>query len=113
MVSDTIRFVDTVFIESVTYDTTTRLIENKTVEVINNERVRLVYKYDTLTREIFHEVECKSDTVVRVVRVPVQKIQPVTVQSPRKWFDFVLYGLFIGFVVFLLYRLTNFWTLKK
>ena len=66
---DTLRIIDTVIIDSYHFDTTTKFIEHKTVEVINNERVKLQYRYDTITKEIWHEVECKGDTIIRTHEV--------------------------------------------
>jgi len=62
---DTVRIIDTIVIDSYHFDTTTKFIEHKTVEVINNERVRLQYRYDTITNEIWHEVICHGDTIIR------------------------------------------------
>jgi hypothetical protein len=66
---DTLRIVDTVIIDSYHFDTTTKFIEHKTVEVINNERVKLQYRYDTITNEIWHEVTCFGDTIIRTHEV--------------------------------------------
>ena len=37
----------------------------------------LKYFYDTLRQEIYHEVECKGDTIIREVLVPVDKIKVI------------------------------------
>jgi len=103
MVKDTITVFDTLIFQTVIHDTTTKFIEHKTVEVINNDKVRLQYKYDTITNEINHYVECKGDTIVRSIRVPYNKIQPVTVNKGFKYFGWgVLAGLLIILVLFIL-----------
>ena len=66
---DTLRIIDTVIIDSYHYDTTTKFIEHKTVEVINNERVKLQYRYDTITKEIWHDVICHGDTIIKTHEV--------------------------------------------
>lgn len=104
LVSDTIRVVDTVIIDSYIHDTTTKFIEHKTVEVINNERVNLKYRYDTITNEIHHYVECKGDTLIREVLVPYKQIKTVKKHS----FNWFLIGLLIGFIsIVLINKLTK------
>ena len=97
---DTIKVIDTIIIESVQYDTNTIFIPHKTVEVINNEKVRLQYRYDTITNHIYHEVECKGDTLIRDVIVPVEKYNITNDYSFVKWIVVLLiFGM--GLVVFL------------
>lgn len=103
LVADTITIHDTIIKPAYVFDTTTVIVPHKTVEVVNNERVRLVYKYDTITNTIHHDVECKSDTIVRVHEVPVEtiKVQPQTT-------DWKFWGLLccvvLGLVAFLVKR---------
>jgi aspartate carbamoyltransferase regulatory subunit len=75
---DTVKIVDTVIIPSYSIDTVTRIEFHDTVNVINNERVLLKYFYDTLRQEIWHEVECKEDTIIHTIPVPVERIKAVT-----------------------------------
>ena len=97
---DTIKVIDTIIIESVQYDTNTIFIPHKTVEVINNEKVRSPYRYDTITNHIYHEVECKGDTLIREVVVPVEKYNITNDYSFIKWIVFLLIAG-MGLVVFL------------
>ena len=98
--NDTIRVIDTLVIPTIQIDTTTIFIPHKTVEVINNEKVRLQYRYDTITKEIYHEVECKGDTLVREILVPVEKYNITNDYSFIKWIVVLLiFGM--GLVVFL------------
>ena len=71
---DTIRVIDTVIIDNYTYDTITNIHLHDSTTVINNEKVILKYFYDTLTREIWHEVECIGDTVIKEMVVQVEKV---------------------------------------
>lgn len=97
---DTVIVHDTVIIPTVQIDTTTIFIPHKTVEVINNEKVRLQYRYDTITREIYHEVECKGDTIIRDILVPVEKYNITNDYSFVKWLV-VLLIVAMALVVFL------------
>ena len=71
---DTIRIVDTIIVENYLFDTTTVLHFNDSVTVINNEKVILKYFYDTLRQEIYHEVECIGDTIIKETFIPIEKI---------------------------------------
>jgi hypothetical protein len=99
--TDTITIHDTVIVQSYTYDTTTILVPHKTVEVINNEKVRLVYKYDTITSQIWHEVECKGDTIVKIHEVPVETIK-IQEKDRTEWKFWALLGcVVLGLIAFL------------
>jgi len=77
VIKDTVKVVDTVVIESYVHDTTSTIIKMDSVTIINNEKVFLRYYYDTLRQEIYHEVECKGDTLIREILVPVDKIKVI------------------------------------
>jgi len=77
VIKDTIKVVDTVIVESYIHDTTATIIKQDSVTIINNEKVFLRYFYDTLRQEIYHEVECRGDTIVREVLVPVDKVKVI------------------------------------
>lgn len=105
LVKDTIKVIDTLIIQSIKFDTTTKFIEHKTVEVINNDKVRLQYYFDTITKEINHYVECKGDTIIREIQVPYDKIS-VTTRKGFVWFDWLLIGVLISLVVFIFLKRT-------
>ena len=77
VIKDTIKVVDTVIVESYIHDTTATIIKHDSTIVVNNEKVFLRYFYDTLRQEIYHEVECRGDTIIREVLVPVDKIKVI------------------------------------
>jgi hypothetical protein len=77
VIKDTIKVVDTVIVESYIHDTTATIIRHDSTIVVNNEKVFLRYFYDTLRQEIYHEVECRGDTIIREVLVPVDKIKVI------------------------------------
>jgi hypothetical protein len=72
---DTIVIRDTVLIQSYEVDTITNIIYHDTVKVVDNSRVVLKYFYDSTTREIWHEVECKGDTVYLEREVLIEKVE--------------------------------------
>ena len=77
VIQDTIKVIDTVVIESYRIDTLSTFIVHDSVVVYNNDKIYLKYFYDTLRQEIYHEVECKGDTIIREVLVPVDKIKVI------------------------------------
>mgnify|MGYP003656829317 FL=1 len=81
VIKDTIKVVDTVIVQSYIHDTTATFYRHDSTIVVNNEKVFLRYFYDTLRQEIYHEVECKGDTIVREVLVPVDKIKVIEKDS--------------------------------
>lgn len=81
VIKDTIKVVDTVIIESYRIDTLNTFTRHDSTVVFNTDKIYLKYFYDTLRQEIYHEVECKGDTIVREVLVPVDKIKVIEKDS--------------------------------
>ena len=81
VIKDTIKVVDTVIVDNYIHDTTATFYRHDSITVVNNEKVFLRYFYDTLRQEIYHEVECKGDTIIREVLVPVDKIKVIEKDS--------------------------------
>jgi hypothetical protein len=77
VIKDTIKVVDTVIVESYIHDTTATFYTHDSITVIDNSRVLLKYFYDTLRQEIYHEVECRGDTIIKEVIVPVDKVKVI------------------------------------
>ena len=77
VIKDTIRVIDTVIVDNYIHDTTATFYTSDSITVIDNSRVLLRYFYDTLRQEIYHEVECKGDTLIREILVPVDKIKVI------------------------------------
>jgi len=77
VIKDTIKVVDTVIVDNYIHDTTATIIKHDSTIVVNNEKVFLRYFYDTLRQEIYHEIECKGDTIIREVLVPVDKVKVI------------------------------------
>jgi hypothetical protein len=77
VIKDTIKVIDTVVIESYRIDTISTFTRHDSTVVFNTDKVYLKYFYDTLRQEIYHEVECKGDTIIREMLVPVDKIKVI------------------------------------
>jgi hypothetical protein len=77
VIQDTIKILDTVYVQNYNVDTLNTIIKMDSVTVINNEKIYLRYYYDTLRQEIYHEIECKGDTIIREILVPVDKIKVI------------------------------------
>ena len=103
LIQDTIIIIDTVIIENYKRDTLTTFIYNDSVTVINNERVSLRYFYDTLTREIYHEIECKGDTLIRETIITRDRIK--VVETKKYWITWALLGGCIFIMLFLIRNL--------
>jgi hypothetical protein len=81
VIKDTIRVIDTVVIDNYRVDTSNTFTRHDSVVIFNNDKVYLKYFYDTLRQEIYHEIECKGDTIIREVLVPVDKIKVIEKDS--------------------------------
>lgn len=91
-VVDTITVVIHDTIPKYVHDTVTIIEYHDTVQVINNERVRLEYFYDTLTKEIYHDVECKETEYHFKTKKPVVRIMKPTIGQQIKdlWYLIIL-----------------------
>ena len=77
VIQDTIKVIDTVVIDNYRIDTLNTFTRHDSIVVFNNNKVYLKYFYDTLRQEIYHEVICRGDTLIREVLVPVDKIRVI------------------------------------
>lgn len=77
VIKDTIKVVDTVIVDNYRVDTLNTFTRHDSTVVFNTDKVYLKYFYDTLRQEIYHEVECRGDTIIREVVVPVDKIKVI------------------------------------
>ena len=99
---DTIIVRDTVIIDTYNYDTLTTFVYSDTTTVINNEKTILKYFYDTLTREIWHEVECLGDTIIKEKVIQVEKV----VYKQLSWWEqygtiVIIISLILGVLIVL------------
>jgi hypothetical protein len=101
VIQDTIRVIDTVIIDNYIHDTTSTIIKMDSVTIINNEKVFLRYYYDTLRQEIYHEVECRGDTIIREILVPVDKIKVIDRDNR---FIIIVIALLIALILIILRR---------
>ena len=84
---DTIYVIDTVII--LDYDTTVlnKIIKHDSTIVVNNDRVYLKYFYDTLRQEIYHEVECFGDTIIKEKIIPYE-VEKVVYKELTWWQEY-------------------------
>lgn len=94
--ADTILVHDTIVIKSVTHDTIREIVYHDTVTVVNNDRVSLKYFYDTTRLEIWHEVECRGDTVYYEKELVVPQI----IEKPVKTNYWILLACLLGGLTF-------------
>ena len=97
---DTIRFVDTFVIEQ--YDTTlvNNFIKQDCVIIINNERVKISYKYDTIKEQIVHSVKLPNDTIYKEKIIPIE-VEKV-VYKEINWWEKYQSLIYIGLALFVL-----------
>ena len=101
VIKDTIKVVDTVIVDNYIHDTTATFYTSDSITVIDNSQVLLKYFYDTLKQEIYHEVECKGDTIIREILVPVDKWQVIEKDNR---FNIILIALLAALLIVILRR---------
>lgn len=82
LAKDTIRIIDTIIVPNYSYDTINTISYHDTTIIVNNDRVEARYYYDTLRQEIYHEIQCKTDTVIKDRLIPIKTI---VVQEQTIW----------------------------
>jgi len=79
---DTTFINDTVRLESVRTDTLIKDIGDTVI--LKKDRLKVIYKRDTMTNEVYISGECEADTIIREIPVKVQK--PIYIkQTPLEW----------------------------
>ena len=96
---DTIRIIDTIVIDNYNYDTVETVNYHDTTIIVNNERIEARYFYDTLRQEIFHEITCKSDTIIQDRFIPVEK---VIIQEQKTWQKYKPMAIFSIVIILIL-----------
>lgn len=102
LVKDTLAVQDTVVVPPVVITDTVTTKQHDTIIVEKDRlKVRIVKRLDTL----IIEGQCASDTIVRTIEIPYEKVVYVEKEKPiqvlQRW---VLYLLLIGFLVGLVKR---------
>lgn len=99
VIKDTVKIFDTVFIENYNFDTLTNFVSHDTVTFVNTEKIIARYFYDTLRQEIYHEIQCKGDTLIKEIFVPVDKVK--IVEKDNNYMFFVWAILILTLLLFL------------
>ena len=81
---DTIKFRDTIYIQNYIHDTINKISFSDTTIIVNNEKTFARYYYDTLRETIYHEIECKGDTVYYYKEIPY-KVEKVVFKELSWW----------------------------
>ena len=102
---DTLVVRDTIVIHDYTVDTITSLEFHDSVTVIDNSKVILKYFYDTITREIHHEVECLGTEIITETLVPYDKI---VIQELSWWQKYGSIVLILSFLLLFLILVKRF-----
>ncbi len=102
---DTIIVWDTIIIEDFVVDTITKMEYHDSTVVIDNSKVYLKYFYDTITREIHHEVECLGQEIITEKIVPIEK---VVIQELTWWQKYGSLVLIISFLILFLLLVKRF-----
>lgn len=75
---------DTIIVESSSIDTITQFFHSDTITVINSEKLTLKYFYDTITKNIYHDVLIKTDTIFYETKIPIE-VDRVVIQELTWW----------------------------
>jgi len=102
---DTIVIRDTIIIEDYVHDTTTVIRYHDSTTVIDNSKVILKYFYDTITREIHHEVECLGKEIITEKVIPYEKI---VIQELTWWQKYGSLVIIISFLILFLLLIKRF-----
>tara|TARA_R100000278_G_C5427696_1_gene148951 strand:- start:197 stop:637 length:441 start_codon:yes stop_codon:yes gene_type:complete len=108
--TDTVHIVDTVVINNYSFDTINRVESHDTVIIQNNERVEARYFYDTVRQEIWHEIQCKNDTIIQDRFIPVEKIVYKELTIYEKYKDvaiIVVCAIVLLFIVLVVLKAVN------
>jgi hypothetical protein len=105
--TDTVQVKDTILIESLVFDTTKLIEYHDTTVIINTERVLAKYIFDTITKEIYHEITCKGDTVYYYKEVPFQVEKIKYVKENRPYKNYLNIGIVIVFLLIALALMKN------
>ena len=100
---DTLIVRDTIVIESFNYDTVTTFKYSDTTIIVNTEKVLAKYYFDTLRQEIWHQIECKEDTIFYEKLVPVEKVVYKELSFWEKY-SLLIYIALALFVLLIIYK---------
>jgi hypothetical protein len=111
MTKDTllIKIQDTIVVTEIKHDTISQLFYNDTIKIIDrtidNSRVVLKYFYDTLTRNIYHDLKVETDTIFIEKQVPVI-VDRIEIKELSWWQknNFWVIGLLVAFLLAIIYK---------
>ena len=92
---DTIKIVDTIVVPNYEYDTIETVTYHDTTIIVNNDRIEARYYFDTLRQEIWHEITCKNDTIIKDRLIPYEKVTVQELTFWEKYGSMVIFGILI------------------
>lgn len=101
--SDTLKFTDTILISSKVHDTTTIFQRFDTTVIINTEKIYAKYVFDTITKEIYHHIECKNDTVYYYKEIPYKVDKIIYQEKDSVKHYFVIGAIILGLFLLLIF----------
>ena len=110
---DTIKIVDTIVVPNYEYDTIETVTYHDTTIIVNNEKIEARYYYDTLRKEIWHEITCKNDTIIKDRLIPYEKVTVQELTFWEKYGSMVIFGILILIGSKVLKKLGILWNLIK
>lgn len=83
---DTIRIEihDTIILKEFSFDTISQFFTSDTIQVIDNSRITLKYYYDTIEKNIYHDVKFKQDTIFYFKEIPFE-IEKIIIKELTWW----------------------------
>jgi len=105
---DTLIVRDTIVVESYNYDTITTFRYSDTTIIVNSQKVLARYYFDTLRQEIWHEIECKEDTIFYEKLVPYEKIVIKELTWWQKWRDVIIIIIILLLGLFIFKKISKF-----
>jgi hypothetical protein len=98
LTKDTINIQDTVFTEEIKYVKSGLFEKDTSITVINNKYVTLKYFYASKKDSLSHDITLKTDTIVKVVKVPYDRI----IQQKKGFVDHYINYILLGFLLIVL-----------
>ena len=103
---DTLKITDTLRIENTIHDTTTIFNRVDSTIIINNEKIFAKYIFDTITKEIYHHIECKGDTIYYYKEVPFEVEKIIYQEKPNYYSYLIIVAIIFGLFVLLFFMKT-------
>lgn len=102
LAKDTITIRDTFITKEVSKDTVFNLSNSRDTVVIKQDKLTIKYFYNRQKDSVYLQGKCDADTVVKVIKVPYDKI----IYKSEDW-KYILVWAIIGFAFFVSMKMYN------